>query len=87
MQKEYDIIQTDEYDGVQMQSYNGKYGLLAMSRGQNENWYKIWIFISKWSKGRSVPTDKKLPKAVRLGEDKATAIKTLKGLLRQLNGD
>jgi len=84
-QHEYDIVQTDEYTGVQMQMYNGRYGLLSMSRGQNDVWYKVWCFLSKWSNQRPVPDDKKRPMSVRIGGDKAEAQTTLKELLRQLN--
>jgi len=87
MQKEYEIIQTDEYDGVQMQMYDAKYGLLSMNRGQNDVWYKRWCYPAKWSNGKSIPLDKQRPISVRIGGDKSEAIKTLETLLKQVKGE
>jgi len=87
MNKEYEIIQTDEYDGVQMQMYDAKYGILSMNRGKNDVWYKRWCFESLWKKGGNIPGDKQRPISVRIGEDRATAIKTLETLLKQVKGE
>lgn len=85
--REYPEIDINEYRAVQLQDYKGIFGLLALNIGGGENmtYYKQWIFLSKWENNRSVPTNKKLPMAIRLG-DKKTAISTLEELLKQLKG-
>lgn len=88
MKEDYDVIEVDHYNGVQLRCYDGKYGLLSMQKGQNEVWYKKWVFLSRWSKSQKEPlpdTNKKLPMAVRLG-DKQTALNTLKKLIKDLQG-
>jgi len=85
MSREYDVVEVDYYKGVQLQDYNGTIGLLAMDKkgGENMVWYKVWVFLGKYVKGKSLPSNKTRPMAVRLG-DKETAVKTLKEILRQL---
>ena len=82
---EANIIKIDRYSGVALNEYDGKFSIQTYNLGSNEVWYLVWVFLSKWSKGSSkaVPDEKKRPMAVRIG-DKATAIKTLQTLLKQL---
>ena len=79
------VIETTEYDGVQLAEYNGKYSINGIQKGQNDVYYLKWIFCSKWSKGEGgfVPDDKKRPMHVVLG-DKKMAIATLTLLLKEL---
>lgn len=88
MNKEFNTVQVDEYNGVQLQLYDGRWGVLAMQLGGGESrtWYKRWVFLSKWNNGRPKPDTKKVPMAVRLG-DKEEAIKTLETLLKQVKGE
>lgn len=80
------IHEVDHYNGIQIQKYNGIFGLLAMQKGggeQKEVWYKIWTFLSYWKNGEAVPGDKKRPMAVRLGE-KQQAIEILEKIIYQI---
>lgn len=77
------VIETAKNYGVEVEEYKGIYGLVANTKGQNEVWYKVWVFLSKWQNKQAVPDDKKRPMSIRLG-DKDTAIKTLQTLLKQL---
>ena len=85
MTNSYEVIKVDQYKAVQLQEYKGIYGLLALNvgGGENETYYKQWVFLSKWSNGQSQPTDMRRPMGVRLG-DKETAIKILEGALREI---
>jgi hypothetical protein len=73
------VLRVDHYNGIKVEQHNGVYGLLAMQKGSGENevWYKKWVFLSKWKNGKGEPNDKKQPMAVRLG-DKETALKVLR---------
>jgi len=88
MSREFEILEVDHYNGAQLQVYDGTWGILSLQKGGGNQgtWYKRWVFRSKWSNGVSVPTDKKLVQAVRLG-DRETAIKTLETLLKQVKGE
>ena len=88
MNQEFEILEVDHYNAVQLQRYDNVWGILSLQKGGgNEgSWYKKWVFKSKWSNGVSVATDKKMPVAVRLG-DREEAIKTLEALLSQVKGE
>ncbi len=85
---EFDVIKVDHYNSLQMQIYDGKVGLMAIQNGENGNHYKVWCFLSKWSKaaGGPVADEKKRPMAVRIGETRPEAVKVLRELLAQLEG-
>jgi len=90
MSREFSVIEVDHYNGVQMQIYDGIWGILSMQKGggaSKQVWYKRWVFKSKESRGISVPTDKVLVMAVRIGRDQSTAIKILETLLKQVKGE
>ena len=77
------VIAVDERNGVYLEVYNGVYGVYRLELGNNEVWYKTWCFLSRWLNGKPVASDKKLPMAIRLGNDKARAVKVLEKLLNQ----
>ena len=79
------IVSVDANNSVLLEEYNEVFDLLALKKGQNGVWYKVWVFLSKWQKGGAVPDDKKRPMAVRLGK-KEQALDTLKMLLSKLEG-
>lgn len=76
---EENIIEVNNYDGIKVDEYQGKYYLVAMQKGQNEVWYMRWCFLSRFKKGEKepFPSDKKQPIKVVLG-DKESAMKNLK---------
>lgn len=88
MSKEFTTIQIDEYNGVQLQVYDGIWGILSMKRGGGENitYFKKWVYESILKKGIPIPGKRKFPVAVRLG-DKETAIETLESILKQVKGE
>ena len=82
---EENVIEVNNYDGIQVDLYDGKYSLLAMQKGQNEVWYKRWVFLSRWKDGKPVADEKKMPMCVRLG-DKEQARQILKSIWEQIGG-
>lgn len=81
---EENVIEINNYDGIQLDEYNGKYSLNAMQHGQNDVWYKRWVFLSRYKDGEAVPDKKKQPMKVVLG-DKSKALEVLKHLYNQIN--
>ena len=79
-QSDLETHPVDNYNGVSVDVYNNVFGLLAMNRGNNDVWYRRWIFRTRWVNGASKPDGKAMPLAIRLG-DKATALDTLKKLM------
>ena len=79
------VVSVDDKNGLYIEKYNEWYGLYGLQKGSNDVWYKIWVYISEWSKGAGdwVAGKKKRPMAVRLGT-KPEAVKALKQLLRQI---
>lgn len=88
MPREYKEIDVDEYNAVQLQDYNGTFGILALSLagGENTTYYKKWAYASYYKNGKKITADKPTPVAVRLG-DKRTAISILETMLRQLKAE
>ena len=83
---EEEVIKVDYYNSVMIEEYNGKYSICAVDNGQNECFYKKWVFLSRWRNGEAVPDDRKMPMKVALGDDKAQAVRTLETLLVKLKG-
>ena len=85
---EENVIEVSGRDGITINEYNGKYSLNAVEKGNNEVWYKKWVFLSKWSKeaGGPVADESKRVMSVKIGDSKAGAIETLKQLMNSLTG-
>ena len=79
------VIEVDDKTGIYLEKYKEWYGLYGLQKGSNEVWYKIWVYISEWSKaaGDWIAGKKKKPMAVRLGT-KPEAVKALRQLLKQI---
>jgi len=77
MEPEDALITTTYNDGILLQEYQGSYGLVATTRGNNDVNYKQWVFLSKWQNGKAVPDNKKRPMAVRLGKDPVAVLEEL----------
>ncbi len=87
MELEDAIITTPYKDGILIAEHQGSYGLIATTRGSNDNNYKQWVFLSRWVNGTSVPTDKKQPMAVRLGEDPVKVLEQLIAEFKRMKGE
>ena len=75
-QSDLEVHPIDDYNGVAVDVYKGIFAIMSMNKGQNDVWYKKWIFWSRWLNGASKPDGKAKPLAIRLG-DKTTALETL----------
>ena len=86
---EKDVLKVNQYDGIMINEYNGKINLNAVERGSNEVWYKVWCFLSSWSKeaGGPVPNDKKRVMSVHIGDSKAEAVTNLRKIIDLLVGE
>lgn len=79
-------IEIDHYNGIDIEEYNGVYGLISMYKGGGEEmsvWYKRWCFPSKWKNGRAVPDEKSKPVAVRIGHGQKETLETLKQIVEE----
>ncbi|KKM32243.1 hypothetical protein LCGC14_1565920 [marine sediment metagenome] len=88
MTKEFPEIKIDECNAIQLQVYDGTFGILSLrlAGGSTPTWYKKWVHNSVYKNNVAVPQKKAVPMAVRLG-DKSTAIEALEETLRQLKGE
>lgn len=79
------VIKVDYHNGISLEEYNGIYGLLSWKAGQNETWFKKYVFLSLSRKGKYVPDERKRVMSVRLGK-KDVAIEVLEKILKELKG-
>ena len=88
MNKEFPEIEIDEYHGVQLQVYNKIWGLVSLylAGGEQTCWYKRWAFPQIWKNSIAIPQRKAKPVAVRIGDSREEAIKTLENILEQIKG-
>ena len=70
-----DFFNRKEGYGTLLDEYQGNYSLID-AKNVDENIYKTWAFLSKWQDGKPVPSGKKRPMGIYLG-DKATGKTTL----------
>ncbi|KKL86415.1 hypothetical protein LCGC14_1944970 [marine sediment metagenome] len=68
--------------GTLLDEYQGNYSLID-AKNVDENIYKTWAFLSKWQDGKPVPSGKKRPMGIYLG-DKEMAIKALEFFLAKI---
>lgn len=70
-------------DGVALDEYNGEISLVMARQGSDEKIYLKWGFPQ--SKDRT-PIDKSIPWKVKIGDDKAEAVKILRRVIDALVG-
>ena len=68
MNTDQTIFQIDKNNALKLEEYKGVYGLVAMRRGNNDVWYKVWRYEQDWKEQK--PTEKLLPNSIRLGAKK-----------------
>lgn len=69
-------------EGVQLEEYKGEYSIITARQGDDKIYFK-WGFPQGKDKK---PIEKSLPWKVKIGQDKDEAVKVLKGLLAELEG-
>jgi len=77
------VVEVDRYNAVGIYEYGGKYSLIALELKGDGVWHKVWVFLSKWRSGASVPDDKKRVMSVKLG-DKETAKRVIKAIWEKI---
>ncbi len=78
-----DVIPVNDYDGIKLDEYNGKYSLLFCRVKKDGSYESQW---AKYSKRKGDYQDKDWPIKVPLG-DKKTAIGALEMILSYLRGE
>jgi hypothetical protein len=73
-------FKTDEFNGVRLTEYNGKYSIEALKAGKEDKFYPVW---ARYQKGKDELQEKSWPVKVNLG-DREKAKTTLLMMLAEL---
>jgi hypothetical protein len=73
-------FKTDEFNGVRLTEYNGKYSIEALKAGKEDKFYSVW---ARYQKGKDELQEKSWPVKVNLG-DREKAKTTLLMMLAEL---
>lgn len=73
-------FKTDEFNGVRLTEYNGKYSIEALKAAKDGKFYPVW---ARYQKGKDELQEKSWPVKVVLG-DYESAVLVLTALLKQL---
>lgn len=78
-----DVIVTGKYDSIQINEYEGRYTLIAVSNGQNDCFYQKW---ARYQEKQNTFKEKAWPVKVFIGESAEEAIENLNEIIRRIGG-